>query len=194
MFCNAPYCVAEKTTSHVHRRFISSNMTCDLLPAQWTRLKQENENWQDSKCATKQMLSPFPLHHQTRFKLKTDLYRTPSKFSTCSAPPSVHFPLFASLTIPSETAISKQMESLGQMGGKQITEKRVRGNGVQLNTQSSAQTAVEAIKFITKYEATSRKTSHLKILFYLYVINDFLVSGASFWNSDNDLATAHACS
>lgn len=31
------------------------------------------------------------------------------------------FPLFG-LIIPSEIAISKQMESLGQMGGQQITE------------------------------------------------------------------------
>lgn len=37
------------------------------------------------------------------------------------------FPLFASLTVPSEIAISKQMESLGQMGVKQIAEERERG-------------------------------------------------------------------
>lgn len=64
--------------------------------------------------------------------------------STLSNPISI----FAWLTIPSESASSKQMESLGQMGGKQITAVRVRGDSMHLNRQSCAhRSAEEAVRF-----------------------------------------------
>lgn len=63
--------------------------------------------------------------------------------------PQQSISIFASLTMPFEIAFSKQMESLGQMGGKQITEVRVRGAGVHLSkaVEGTDRSAVEAVRF-----------------------------------------------
>lgn len=66
-----------------------------------TWMKQETANRRGNKYATKQMSGPFPLHHWTWFKLKTDLESTPSQFSSCSAPPSaIHFPFLLHSPFP----------------------------------------------------------------------------------------------
>lgn len=95
-------------------------------------------NRQDIKYATKAnaqtLSSASPNMVQIENRLLKNTLQVLHMLSSTLSP----FPLFTSLAIPSEIAISKQMESLGQMGGKQITEVRVRGDGVHLNKQSIA--------------------------------------------------------
>ena len=97
------------------------------LLAEWTWLKQEMANRQDNKYATEadaQTLSSESLNmvQIENRPLKHTLRVLHMRSSTLSNP----FP--SSLTMPFEIAFSKQTESLCQMGGKQITEVRVRGD------------------------------------------------------------------
>lgn len=87
----------------------------------------------------KKTVRPFLLHHWTWFKLKTDFQKGhPPSSPHAQLHPQQSISFFRYIHHPFSHAISKQMESLGQIGGKQITGVRVRGNYVHLNKQYSA--------------------------------------------------------
>lgn len=111
---------------------LQASASCLMNKAETRDGKPTRQQMYDqSKCSVPLL---YIIKHGSNWKQTSE--RTPSKFSTCSAPPSVHFPLF-SLRLPSLLILQsqKQMESLGQKGGKQITDERVRKNGVRLNKQ-----------------------------------------------------------
>lgn len=101
------------------------------------------------------------------------------------------FPLFASLTVPSEIAISKQMESLGQMGVKQIAEERERGTACIWISSRVWGSTVEAD--FTK-ESDIFRVDLLTSTQCLHLTWVCCVPDLEQRNTDNNLVIAHALS
>lgn len=123
-----------------------------------------------SKCSVPLL---YIIKHGSNWKQTSE--RTPSKFSTCSAPPSVHFPFFRFAYHPFSSCNLKTNGNFRSKGRK--TNNRREGEKERSVTEQTVGTksALKAIRFY-KEQDDCRLICHLVIVFNLHHINVSLVS------------------